>query len=134
MQNRCPELADSGVDLNPLLDVVFILLIFFIVTASYTREHAFPLTETRAARSTESRAGVVVTIDRDNQVLLQGKPVAIRALRARLAMLVAELGEIPTLNVHADGRADVGTYVAIAQAAQQVKIVNLPIEIRKFPL
>ncbi len=83
-----PESCD--VDITPLLDVVFILLIFFIVTASFVRESGLGLnppvhTPPALAPST----AVVIGIGATNSVTLDGIPTDIRALGSRLQRISA---------------------------------------------
>jgi len=75
----------SGIDLTPLIDMVFILLIFFMVTASFIRDSALPIERPSAHTATPpDQLATVVTVSADEQIWLGSDPVDIRQLRQRL--------------------------------------------------
>ncbi len=73
------------INLTPLIDMVFILLIFFLVTASFIRESAVTIRRPQAATAEpQPGAELIVTITADEQIWLNDAVVDIRRLRARL--------------------------------------------------
>ncbi|MGY6277530.1 ExbD/TolR family protein [Methylomonas sp. MgM2] len=78
----------TGVDelnLTPLIDMVFILLIFFLVTTSFIRESTVTVERPKAETANpQQNAEVIVTISADEQIWLNNVSVDIRLLRARL--------------------------------------------------
>ncbi len=74
----------SEVDLTPMLDVVFIMLIFFIVTASFVREASIKIDRpavSSAPPATEQK-NILVDLASDNQIMLEGRRIDHRSLRA----------------------------------------------------
>jgi biopolymer transport protein ExbD len=73
------------INLTPLIDMVFILLIFFLVTTSFIRESSVTIQRPKAESAIpQQNAGIIVTISADEQIWLNNVSVDIRLLRARL--------------------------------------------------
>jgi len=82
--------GESEVDMTPMLDIVFILLIFFIVTTSFIKEKGLEVNRPKANKSAKSDAPViVVTISDSGLVSLNGKLVDIERLSARIESFLA---------------------------------------------
>lgn len=72
-------------NLTPLIDMVFILLIFFLVTTSFIRESSVTIQRPKAETANpQQNAEVIITISADEQIWLNNVSVDIRLLRARL--------------------------------------------------
>ncbi|MDG1751159.1 MAG: biopolymer transporter ExbD [Thalassotalea sp.] len=81
---------ESDVDMTPMLDIVFILLIFFIVTTSFIKEEGLLVNRPKANKNAKSDAPViVVTITESGLVSLNGKLVDIERLPARIESYLA---------------------------------------------
>lgn len=92
-QNRflMTEEEESQIDLTPMLDVVFIMLIFFIVTSTFVKESGVDVTRPNAETTvvTESSA-IQIGITAQNQVFMDKRPVDKRAIRANVERALAE--------------------------------------------
>lgn len=79
------ENSTDAINLTPLIDMVFILLIFFLVTTSFIRESSVDVRRPHAATAIpQHSAELVVTIAADEQIWLNNAAIDIRLLRARL--------------------------------------------------
>ena len=88
-RNRRDE--DDEVNLTPMLDVVFIMLIFFIVTASFVKEAGIDITRPPAATAErKERGNILVAITENDQIWIDRRQVDPRALRANIERLYAE--------------------------------------------
>jgi biopolymer transport protein ExbD len=80
------EADEADVDMTPMLDIVFIMLIFFIVTTSFTKEKGIEINRPSANQSSvpEDKApeNVLITIDMSNRILV-GTGDNIRSINAR---------------------------------------------------
>lgn len=115
----------SEIDLTPMLDVVFIMLIFFIVTASFVKETGIrPNTPEPNENPPEEDApqNILVRIAADNQVWVLEKEgerrVDTRAVRSNIERMRAELPKASVI-IQVAGKADTGTYVKVADAARE---------------
>jgi biopolymer transport protein ExbD len=85
------EDEESEVNLTPMLDVVFIMLIFFIVTASFVKESGIDVTRPDAATSERKEKGnILVAISAEGQIWIDRRQVDPRALRANIERMHAE--------------------------------------------
>ncbi len=90
-RRRTTDMDESEVNLTPMLDVVFIMLIFFIVTASFVKEAGIDITRPPAATAErKERGNILVAITADDQIWVDRRMVDPRALRANLERLHAE--------------------------------------------
>ena len=70
---------EAGIDLTPMLDIVFIMLIFFIVTSSFVREAGIDVLRPSADSAvSKPRASILVAVSADGEIWMDGKPVDIR--------------------------------------------------------
>lgn len=121
--------ASSEVDLTPMLDVVFILLIFFVVTASFVSETTL---QSDALQPSElqgkAQAPTLVTISEDNQIHIDNREVERKALKSVLASKQAEASEARAVIIRAHVQAQTNTYVWVLDAAQQVGASSILME------
>jgi biopolymer transport protein ExbD len=109
----------SEINVTPMLDVVFILLIFFIVTASFVKEAAIDLGrfDTPVASEAESKANIVVSIGADGQLWINQRPITFDALRPNIERLHAEHPEAKVI-VLADPGSKNGLLVRVIDTAR----------------
>jgi biopolymer transport protein ExbD len=88
---------DAHVDMTPMLDIIFIMLIFFIVTTSFVKESGFLINKSEASKSTNNKsANIGIHIDENDIIYLNNKPVDIERLPARIEYFLANT---PTDNI-----------------------------------
>ncbi|MAJ61306.1 MAG: biopolymer transporter ExbD [bacterium TMED88] len=128
---RRRELEQSEVDLTPMLDVVFIMLIFFIVTASFVKEAGIEVTRPPAATAERQEKGnILVAISADNEIWIDRRQVSPKALRANIERLHAENPQGAVV-IQADQKSQNGLLVSVMDAARLagVKSVSLAAEV-----
>lgn len=132
MSRRKRKLQDDGdkaeIDLTPMLDVVFIMLIFFIVTASFVRESALnvnvPEDNNDPPPPQTENTTILVMVDKQNDVFIDGRRVDIRSVRSLVAQKsAANPGGGVVVRAHEDSHTD--TYIQIADAARDAKVFNV---------
>ena len=114
---RFEEEESEDVNLTPMLDVVFILLIFFIVTAQFVKEPGVQIERPEAQSATDTRPAILVAITGDNEVYINREEVDIREVR----VLVQELREDNPLGeavLQVDTNSENGTLVEVLNAIQ----------------
>jgi len=85
------EEEESQIDLTPMLDVVFIMLIFFIVTSTFVKDSGVDVTRPNAETSVPSDASSIqVGIEANNQIWIDKRQVDKRAVRANIEKGLAE--------------------------------------------
>ena len=81
---------DADVDMTPMLDIVFILLIFFIVTTSFVKESGFIVDKSKNQKSTSNAANMSIHIDDNDIIYFNNKPIDIELLSAQIEFFLAE--------------------------------------------
>lgn len=84
---------EAEVDLTPMLDVVFIMLIFFIVSASFARELGLDLASrpgTAPIRTVDDLENILIRITEDEAIFVDRVPVPMDSVRAQIERLRAE--------------------------------------------
>ena len=124
-QNLTPEAEEGEIDITPLLDVVFIMLIFFIVTASFAKESGIEINRPDAATSVaKPKAGILIAINENGEIWINKRMVEVGQVRANIERLHAENPQ-GTVVVQADEEAKTKSLVAVMDAARQAGIYDI---------
>jgi biopolymer transport protein ExbD len=122
-RNRAED--ESEVNLTPMLDVVFIMLIFFIVTASFVKEAGIDVTRPPAATATrKERGNILIAITENDQIWMDRRQVDPRALRANIERLHAENPQGSVI-IQADVNSKNGLLVMVMDAARLANVPNV---------
>jgi biopolymer transport protein ExbD len=126
-----PQKERVGLDLTPLIDIIFQLLIFFLLTASFitTPNLGVELPKASSKAATSQQQDVRISISRDGKVELENKTVAIDSLLRRLKALQKERPKARVL-IHADKKAYHGDVVKVMDAAKAAKFRRLGVAIQ----
>jgi biopolymer transport protein TolR len=120
------QTALAEINITPLVDVVLVLLLIFMLTAPVLQsgvEVAIPKTRT-VNQLTEER--MVVTIDREQNVFLQDKPVNVNQLPSLLRSGKGDPSK-KTIYLRADERVPFGAFASVMDAVKQAGITNISI-------
>lgn len=121
------EEESGAIDLTPMLDVVFIMLIFFIVTASFIKEAGVEVNRPEAnTAELKKNANILVAINSNNEVWIDKRRVDVRAVRAHIERLHAENPK-GALVIQADDKANVETMTKIADAAREAGVLDVSV-------
>ena len=127
MSNVSESEEEKVADLTPMLDVVFIMLIFFIVTATFIKETGIeidrPDTKTAELKKTVS---LLVGVSSDNIIWIDKKKVDIRQVRPVMERLHSENPK-GGLVIKADSASKVEKVLAVMEAARTLGIVQVAI-------
>ena len=119
-----PE-EESSIDLTPLLDIVFIMLIFFIVTATFTKESGITVNQPAAQTSKKiSGQSVIIGLDAQNSIWLDGRNIDLRAVQINIARLRAENPKL-SLIIAADRQSSTETLISVMDASRRAGIENI---------
>ena len=119
---------DNEVNLTPMLDVVFIMLIFFIVTASFVKEAGIDVSrpDSNQQQQESKKKSILISITRTNEIWIQKRRIDVRAVRANVERLLAENPESAVI-VQAAEDAENGTFVRVLDQARLAGAVNVSI-------
>lgn len=122
-----PGAASIGINLTPLIDIVFILLIFFIVTASFVKEAGIDVDRPAAQTAARKEQGnIMIAISEDNQVWLDEHLVDRRRVRAHVERLHAENPE-GTVVIVADRESRVGLMVEVMDQVRLAGVTKIAV-------
>lgn len=118
---------ESAIDLTPMLDVVFIMLIFFIVTTSFVKESGIDVSRPSAKTAKKKqRASILVAINQSGEIWIQRRKVDIRSVRANIERLHAESPE-GTVVIQADKRSKTGLLVDVMDQIRLAGVENIAV-------
>ncbi len=124
-----PQQQEEGeIDLTPMLDVVFIMLIFFIVTATFVKEIGLDVNSPDKNQNVKDadKQSIVVQITSRDRIQIRGRDVDVRAVRANIERLHAENPEAPVVvQPHPDSSTD--TMIQVMDSARQAGVYNVSI-------
>jgi biopolymer transport protein ExbD len=124
-----PEKGGSGaldVDLTPMLDVVMIMLIFFIVAGSFVREVGIEVERkpTSTAQSDAPSENIVVQIAANDEIWIKGRRIDARSVRANISRLRAENPKASVI-IKANNKSTVRPVASVVDSAREAGIYNV---------
>jgi len=117
----------AELNIAPLIDMVFILLIFFLVTTSFVKETGIDVNRPTASTAVDqSKATILIGIDDNNRIYIDHREVDVRAVRANVERALAENPEGAVVVV-ADRESSTGVAIRVMDGcrmagAQQVSL------------
>jgi biopolymer transport protein ExbD len=118
MRRHHQQDEDTGIDLTPMLDVVFIMLIFFIVTSSFIKESGVDVQRPQAeTASPQDKGNILIAITADGQVWMDKKVVDVRSVRAHVERMRVDQPDGAVV-VQADQDARTGLVVQVMDQAR----------------
>jgi biopolymer transport protein ExbD len=116
---------ETEINLTPMLDVTFIMLIFFIVTASFVKEAGIDVSRPPAATAErKERGNILVAITENDQIWIDRRQVDPRALRANIERLHAENPQGAVV-IQADKNSKNGLLVQVMDSARLAGVPNV---------
>jgi biopolymer transport protein ExbD len=120
---------ENEINLTPMLDVVFIMLIFFIVTATFIRETGLDVNrpdQQDQPQVVEERGAILVILDNNDDIWIDGRIIDPRAVQANIGRLYAEDSTRPVV-IQADLNSRAETLVTVMDASRQAGADNISI-------
>ena len=122
---------EAQIDLTSMLDIVFIMLIFFIVTSSFVRESGVEVNRPQASNVVSQKdAGVFVAITAANDIYIDKRMVDAERVQATLEHLILDKPDA-SLVIQADEHAYNGTVVKVMDAAKGAGIKSIALAAEK---
>ncbi|MBU1438633.1 MAG: biopolymer transporter ExbD, partial [Gammaproteobacteria bacterium] len=118
---------ETAIDLTPMLDVVFIMLIFFIVTASFVKEAGIDVNRPEASTAVKKdRANILVAISENNEIWINKRRVDERAIQANIERLYAENPQ-GSVVIQADRKATTDSLIKVMDASRAAGVFDVSI-------
>lgn len=129
-RNRSADDDVGAIDLTPMLDVVFIMLIFFIVTATFIKEPGVEIDRPDAITAKIKNAKILVAVTADDKIWIDKNEVDSQFVKDQIELLLAENPKSPVI-IQADGKSSIKVLNEVAQAARQVGVDDVSIAVTK---
>ncbi|HET8808218.1 MAG TPA: biopolymer transporter ExbD [Methylophaga sp.] len=130
MRNRHSRRQSGGIaeiNMTPLIDMVFILLIFFIVTTSFVKETGVDVNRPSAQTAVKKeRANILIAIRENDEIWIDNRQIDRRAVRANVERLHAENPEGSVI-ILADENAKTGVLIEVIDQARLAGVANVSI-------
>jgi len=118
---------ESGLDLTPMMDIVFIMLIFFIVTTSFVKETGIDVNRPNADTALRDEKGnILVAISQNNEIWIDKRRVDLKAVRANIERLKIEYPEGSVI-IQADKESRSGLLVETMDQIRLAGVTNISI-------
>ncbi|MBG24352.1 MAG: biopolymer transporter ExbD [Idiomarinaceae bacterium] len=118
---------EAQIDMTSMLDVVFIMLIFFIVTATFVKEAGIDVNRPDAATAVQKdRANILVAISETGEIWINKRQVDVRAVQANIERLYAENPQ-GSVVIQADKLATTETLIKVMDAARAAGVFDVSI-------
>ncbi|BDR36569.1 biopolymer transporter ExbD [Photobacterium damselae subsp. damselae] len=116
---------DAQIDLTSMLDIVFIMLIFFIVTSSFVRESGVEVNRPQASHAVSQKdAGIFIAITSANDIYIDKRIVDTERVQATIEHMLVDQPDA-SLVIQADEHAYNGTVVKVMDAAKGAGVKNI---------
>jgi len=118
---------EADINLTPMLDIVFIMLIFFVVATSFVKESGIEVNRPTAQTAERREHGnVLIAISPNGEIWIDKRPVDVRAVRAVVERLVAENPEGGVI-IQGDREAQIGLLVKVMDQVRKAGVANVSI-------
>ena len=123
---------ETQVDLTPMLDVVFIMLIFFIVTASFVKESGLEVNRppTTDEPPDQENKNIVFNVTEAGEILLEGRRIDVRSVRANVERIHAENPEAKVV-ISAAPEARTEIFVQISDQAREAGVYDISLSTKE---
>ena len=129
MRRRQRETDEAEINITPMLDIVFIMLIFFIVTTSFVKEKGIEVSRPSNSPPKEmkkKKGPIVVKIDANGNISMKGRMLDRKAVEANIEREKAEKPESPLI-IAAHPDADTDALVTILDAAEAAGVASVSV-------
>ncbi|MCA9436300.1 MAG: biopolymer transporter ExbD [Candidatus Omnitrophica bacterium] len=129
-ESAADDSSDTGIDMSPLIDCVFILLIFFIVTTVFVEETGVEVDKPQAASSVQlEKNSILIALTEKGEVVYGGREIGFSGIQPLVKrMLQAE--EVPVI-VQADAASDSGLLVRVIDEAKLAGATKVSVATRQ---
>ena len=126
MRKKRRSIDEAEINMTPMLDIVFIMLIFFIVTTSFTSEFGLDANRTSSTLQVSEKLSetIFVKIDNDGQIFIRNRATDIRLVQANIESNLAQAPDAAVV-ISADRNSDAGLLVRVIDKARVAGAVRV---------
>lgn len=122
-----PKEEEAAIDMTPMLDIVFIMLIFFIVTTSFVKEAGVDILKPTATTAIQKpKANIFVGINEQGEIYMVKRKINKDAVRSTIENMLLENPESSVV-IQADMRSNSGILLDVIDAAKKAGVQNVSV-------
>lgn len=118
IRNRLRNHPD--VHTGALNDILFILLLFFLIVSTLANPNVIKVSNPKAKSDTKAKQTVVITVDKDQQIYLGSKKVTMEELEPELKLFLAKETDKPSVVINGDSTSHLGTSIKLMQVIKKL--------------
>ncbi len=121
--------TESKLDMAPLIDMIFILLIFFLVTTSFSKESGVELKKPKlspAQTESKRKTNVTVEVAHDNRIIIDGRVYDVRTVRAFMEQFLINAPK-GTVVIASDKDSDIGRVIEVMDQCKLAGVINVSV-------
>jgi len=127
MARRHAHTEDAEINITPMLDIVFIMLIFFIVTTSFTKETGASISKPLAEQAVSLRNGtILIGVKSNDEIWMSKRQVEMREVRSMVESAKAENPKGSVVIV-ADKKSRIGTVTLVMDQVKMAGVEGIAI-------
>lgn len=131
--HRNRQNAAADVNLTPLIDMVFILLIFFLVTSSFTKEAGIEVSRPEAqSAKQQDHASIIIAVSENGEIWLDGRQIDVRSVRPNIERMHSQNPE-GSIIIMSDKDSRLGITVQVLDQVRLAGVSNVAIATSKAP-
>lgn len=124
------EEEDAQIDMTPMLDVVFIMLIFFIVTTVFVKQAGIDVNKPEGETATRMKnANIFIAVTEDGSIWMDRREISVESVTANLEKLLSEQPS-DTVFIQADMKAKHGVVVEVMDKVKAAGIDQVAVAVR----
>ena len=118
---------ESEINITPMLDVVFIMLIFFIVTANFIKEPGLEVNRPDSDTSEiQENAAILIAIGSNDEIYMDGRRIDVRQVKANVIRMIAENPQ-GTVVIQADEKSTADTIIDVMDEVREAGVIDISI-------
>lgn len=122
---------EATIDISPLIDCIFILLIFFIVTTTFVEETGIEVDKPQAASASDlEKQSVMIAITAEGQIVYGGKEIGMTGVQPTVRRFVEKEESTPVI-IQVDEKAPSGLFVRVIDEAKLGGALKVSVSTRK---
>ena len=113
--------AHAEVHTGALNDILFILLLFFLIVSTLANPNVVKVDNPKGKNDTKVKQTIVISIDKNRQMYLSQKPIVIDSLESELRKVFANKTDTPVVALNVDSAAYYGDFFKVLNVAKKLK-------------
>ncbi|KAF0242782.1 MAG: biopolymer transport protein ExbD [Chitinophagaceae bacterium] len=118
IRNRLRKHPD--VHTGALNDILFILLLFFLIVSTLANPNVIKVSNPKAKADTKAKQTVVITVDKMQQLFIGSEKIELNELESKLKLFLAKETDKPSVVINGDSTAHLGTAIKVMQVIKKL--------------